>query len=254
MQKKYKNFYANGDSFVFGMESIGDCSTSEENKDYSFSKFLADSLKCSNYINNSYCGASNDFIFRQTIFDITNNKLDPNETFILVGWTSLNRIEVDSQGYLDQLPNFLLSKEGPLGEAAPREHIDHSILFVNPGWEMSFKKDNTIINRGKEITDWCTKYIWRDHLQVPIIESKIISLHHMLKYLGYNHLFVNTVANLPFTKHLDTKCVNFYNLDTDSFFQWGLKNAPEYHRKWNHFSFEAHKKYAGELYEYITCN
>lgn len=252
MQKKYKNLYANGDSFVFGMESIEDCSTVEENKNYSFPKYLSNLLDCDSYINNSYCGASNDFIFRQTVFDVVNENFVPSETFVIIGWTSLNRIDVGSQGYLDQLPEFLISKDGPLGQSAPKEHKDYGIMFVNPGWDLSFKKDDITINPGKEIVDWCTKYLWTDQLQVPLIESKMISLHYMLEYLGYDHLFVNTVSNLPFTKHIDINCKNFYDLDRDSFFQWSIKNFSKHHRRWNHFGHTAHNEYAKKLYEHIS--
>ena len=62
--------YANGDSFVFGMECLEDASTLELNKEYAFPKQLAKRLDCPTYINNAYNGATNDFIFRNTIFDL----------------------------------------------------------------------------------------------------------------------------------------------------------------------------------------
>ena len=171
---------------------------------------------------------------------------------MVIGWTSLHRIEVDSRGYLDQLPEFLLSKDGPLGQSAPREHRDHNVVFVNPSWQVEFNKDGKEINHGKEIVNWCTKYIWRQNLQIPQLEAKIVALHHMLNSLGYDHIFVNTVENLPGTSILDTSCKNFYKLDTDSFFQWAMQNMPEHHRPWNHFSSAAHEKYAHLLYNFMV--
>jgi hypothetical protein len=251
MQKKYKNLYANGDSFVFGMESIEDFSKTIENKNFAFPKYLHDMLGCSTYVNNAYNGASNDFIFRRTVFDLTTKKLPPEETFVVIGWTSLHRIDVDGKGFFSQIPNFIPDLASPEGPAACAEFKDHQIMFVNPGIILNFIKDNIKIDANKEIIEWCAKYIWTDNLQVPLIESKIIALDHMLTQLGYDHIFVNTVINLPYTDHLDPSCKNFYKIESDSFYQWALKTYPAEHRAWNHFSFLAHKSYAEILFNYI---
>ena len=62
--------YANGDSFVFGMECIKDFDRAEENKELAFPKHVAGGLGCSTYINNAYNGATNEFIFRNTILSV----------------------------------------------------------------------------------------------------------------------------------------------------------------------------------------
>ena len=64
-----KILYANGDSFVFGMECIVDGNQHESNKELAFPKHIANKLNCETYINNAYNGATNEFIFRTTIFD-----------------------------------------------------------------------------------------------------------------------------------------------------------------------------------------
>ena len=57
--------YANGDSFIFGMEILGDDSRDPANKDLSFVKKIADNMGA-DYINNAYNSATNEFIFRKT--------------------------------------------------------------------------------------------------------------------------------------------------------------------------------------------
>ena len=46
-----KLLYANGDSFVFGMECIASTDKSEENKMYAFPKHVSDHLNAETYIN-----------------------------------------------------------------------------------------------------------------------------------------------------------------------------------------------------------
>ena len=60
-----KILYASGDSFMFGMECLGDKSKTQENKQLAFPKYLSDMLNCDQYVNSSVCGATNEFIFRK---------------------------------------------------------------------------------------------------------------------------------------------------------------------------------------------
>ena len=98
-----KLLYTIGDSFVYGMECLGDRDRSLANKNFAFPKYIADSLGCEIYINNSYPGAPNSFIFKQAVFDILNLEnivKNPKDVFVVIGITSLHRIEVSPDFWL----------------------------------------------------------------------------------------------------------------------------------------------------------
>jgi hypothetical protein len=249
-----KLLYANGDSFVFGMEAIEDCSKDPENKNYSFSKYLSDLLGCELYINNAYNGATNEFIFRNTIFDLLeleNQGYNPKEVFVVIGWTSLHRIEVDGNGYFSQVPGFMISNQMPDGPGSNKEFKDHGTMFVNPGIGLSFIKDNKKIDTNKEVVEWCAKYFWTETVQLPRHEAMMLALQQILTAKGYRFVMLNTVCPLERTTKLNLSDRNLYKLDTDSFYQYASNNHKSKLRKWNHFSHDVHAAYAERLFEYI---
>ena len=119
-----KILYACGDSFMFGMECLGDKSKTQANKQLAFPKYLSDMLNCDQYINNSICGATNEFIFRQTVLDLINFEkqgINPNEVFVVVGITTLHRIEIDGERFYEPIVDKVWLEQQYSNEFFPKE-------------------------------------------------------------------------------------------------------------------------------------
>ena len=89
-----KILYANGDSFIAGMECLGHGDRTSENKEFAFPKHVAVNLSCEQYINNAYPGATNEFIFRRAILDLQElerNGTAPADVFSSPGKPELER-------------------------------------------------------------------------------------------------------------------------------------------------------------------
>lgn len=250
-----KVLYASGDSFVFGMECKEHYNRDPDNKLLAFPKYLADLLGCDTYVNNAYNGATNEFIFRKTLFDLIeleSNGVDPKDVFVVIGITTLHRIEVDGDRFFEQIPPHFV-EEVAKHPMFPVEYHEYKTIFANPGFNfgVTHYKTGADINIEKEIVPWCSKYIWTENVQLASQEARIISLHTYLKAKGYNHVFVNTVCPLERTKHLKFDNPNFYKLDSDSFYTWAKSKHPAHLRKYNHFSTVPHQEYAHLLFEYV---
>ena len=251
-----KILYANGDSFVFGMECIDHYDKTLANKEFAFPKQLADLMNIDTHINAAYNGATNEFIFRNTLLDILNFEKQgyaPKDVFVLVGITSLHRIEVDANRFFEQIPKDFVNKKVINDPMFPVEYHKYGTMFVNPGFGFGVNhyETNTVVNVDQLINPWCSNYIWTEKVQMLSQEARILSLHEILKAKGYRHLFVNTVCSLERTKNIDMSNKNFYKLETDSFYHWAKINHPTAQRKFNHFDTATHKAYAEDLHQYI---
>jgi hypothetical protein len=252
-----KTLYTNGDSFVFGMETMGPGSRDVACKDHSFAKHLSRQLNCDTYINKSYNGSGNDHIFKRTIFDL--NELEkqgvkPEDTFVLIGWSSLSRIEISGESWLSKIPNWKSVLEHFKQERDPSypvEFQDFGVVFCNPHSGITLTIGDQVIDTDNSIVPWAAKYLWDDVIQVPNQEARIIALHELLENRGYAHLFVNTCHPLFDTKNIDFSCKNYYNLDTGSFYDYGVLNYPDQMLVMNHFTEVPHIFYAEKLFEYI---
>jgi len=252
-----KTLYTNGDSFIFGMETIAPGSRDIACKEHSFAKHLSRYLNCETYINKSYNGSSNDHIFKRTIFDL--NELekqghDPKDTFVLIGWSSLSRIEISGEGWLSKIPNwrsvldYFKETKDP---SYPVEFRDFGVVFCNPQSGITLKVGDKVLDTDNSIVPWAAKYLWDDVLQVPNQEARIIALHELLENRGYAHLFVNTCHPLFNTKNLDFSCKNYYNLDTSSFYDYGCEHYPDQMLIMNHFTEVPHMFYAKKLFKHV---
>lgn len=255
-----KILYANGDSFVFGMECIEEQPTAEESKQLAFPKYLGDYLGAETYINNSYNGATNEFIFRNTIFDLKKLEQqghDPKDIFVVIGITSLHRIEIDAENWtgggeaLDEILDFM-QKDGFAGY--PASYRTHKTFFVNPNFSLNLKIRGRIYSLDDHVKEFCTTFLWTDNVQLASQDARILALHELLTLKGYKHIFVNTVHTLPAKTTVDLTCKNFYKLDSETFWQFGTENFPDEHRTHNHFSTIPHREYAKILFEYIQKN
>lgn len=248
--------YSNGDSFVFGMECLGDFNTEEHNKEYAFAKQLADHLNCNKYVNNAYNGATNDFIFRNTIFDLLELEktgVAPSDVFVLVGWTALHRLEIAGENWYNKIPAWEENKHD-LSWCDVVEFKDFGTLFVNPSCNVVMHTPHGTTHTTKgDIIPFCIDYLWHDHLQISQQEARIISLHEFLKSRGYRHLFVNTCDNHQFKK-IDNLTPNYYNLENESFSSWALTHYKSEHRANNHFSPVPHAEYGKLLLDYVVKN
>lgn len=251
--------YANGDSFVFGMGCLGDDARTQENKELAFPKYLANLLKSDVCINNSYCGATNEFTFKNTIFDLQeleNAGTNPQDVFVIIGITSLHRIEIDAINWWESLAPYgskLEFSETQIHSFTP-EFKKYGTLFVNPSAQLTMHSPRGSQTVQEAVYPWAVTFLWTERVQLASQEARIIALHEYLKSKGYAHLFVNTVCPLERTTYLDLSSTNFYKLDTDSFRQYGIENYPDEKRNCGHFSTLPHDQYAQILFEYIQKN
>jgi hypothetical protein len=254
-----KIVYANGDSFIAGMECLGHGDRAPENKELAFPKHVAVALGAEQYINNAYSGATNDFIFRRTIVDLQQLEatgISPSDVFVIVGFTALHRIEVDGQrlfeGYTD-LTGAPIPATGEFSKPfPPDEYVDYGTVFINPN-NMIMGKDRLgkIVNMADNIYPFCTRYLWTNYVQAPAQRARIHALHTLLTLKGYKHIILSTCSDeIEFPNNS-----NFFNpLNMRSFYEYAISLYPEERREHNHFSPIPHKAYADELITHIKEN
>jgi hypothetical protein len=255
-----KILYATGDSFVAGMECLGDGDRSPENKELAFPKHVAVNLSCEQYINNAYHGATNEFIFRRAILDLQElerNGTAPSEVFVIIGFTALHRIEVDGdrllEGRYDLDGKPILPNNKSFRPTPPDEFFDHNTVFINPG-QILFAKTQSgkVINVADDVYPFCTKYLWTNPVQRLSQEARVYALHTFLKLKGYKHVMVSTCSD-EIMFHND---VNFFNPlgELKSFYEYALTFHPTDVKKQNHFGPTAHAGYAELLINHIRDN
>jgi hypothetical protein len=251
-----KILYANGDSFTFGMECLGDFDRTLANRDLAFPKYISDYLNCEQYINNAYNGASNDFIFKRTLLDLIELEqqgVDPRDVFVLVGWSSLHRIEIDGDRWMEQIPNFM-SEDLKNDPSWPREYSDFGVIFANPGSGIRLTVGDTVLSVDRDIIPFCAHFLWTDVVQIATQETRMIALHETLKSKGYDHVFASMCHPFLKTNYIDNYSKNFYNVTKSSFYDYAVVNYPTEMRKHNHFTTVPHENYAKELFKYIKSN
>jgi len=251
-----KILYSNGDSFVAGMECLGDRDRTEENKQHAFPQHIATALECETYINNAYNGATNNFIFNNTIFDLLELERqghDPRDVFVVVGFTALYRSEIDCNAWFSNQPDFDMEIENQ-HISFPVEAKDCGVIFTNANSGLFRHNSVTqqVFSMQEDINPFCVNYLWTDAVQLPAQEARIIALHEFLKSKGYDHIFVNAVEPIKNTKHADLTVKNFYFLNFTSFFEFGSLNYPNELRECYHYSPMVHEKYAVKLFDYIN--
>lgn len=256
-----KILYANGDSFVFGMECSLPDIKSEKNKELAFPKYLSDLLGCDTYINEAHNGATNEFIFRKTILDLQKMEkegVNPADVFVVVGITSLHRTEIDGDNWLESkregFVNLFATDDAENFVSYPSEYIKYGTLFVQPGLQLDVLVDGVDHSLDKDVKPFLINYIWSEAIQVTSQEARIIALHEYLTVKGYRHLFVNSVCPFEQSTNLDFSCKNYYKLNKDAFWRYAYINFPKEQRKYKHFSTVPHKAYASLLLKYIEDN
>jgi len=250
--------YANGDSFVAGMECLGDGDRTEENKEFAFTKHIASALGSEQYLNNAYSGATNEFIFRRTIIDLKEleaNGTDPADVFVVIGFTALHRIEVDGVGLFDGYTDLSgapiphsggkFSKPFP-----PNEYVDYGTVFITPNNVILAKnRAGSQVNMAKNVYPFCSRYLWTNAVQAPSQRARIHALHTLLTLKGYKHVILSTCSDeIVFPNNS-----NFFNtVGTRSFYEYAINAYPAERRAHNHFSPIPHTAYALELIQHIN--
>lgn len=250
-----KLFYTNGDSFVYGMECLGHTNRSQQNKLQSFPNEIRLALGYESYMNNSYLGATNDFIFTQTLLDLEKLKkqgFSPDNVFVLIGWTSLFRIEIDGDRWLEQIPgssNWV--DKNQYSEDFPKEYTDYETLFVNVSSGLMIDNAYKFYDIRDSVVPFCAKYLWTDTVMNPQQDARIFAMDAYLKSQGYRYLFVNTVFPFPKLKYTDCSSTNYYDAENGSFLKFATENYPEEKREHHHFSSVPHQAYAQLLINHI---
>jgi len=250
-----KILYANGDSFVFGMEILGDDSRDSENKNRSFVKKIADSLDMG-YINNSYNSATNEFIFRKTLIDLENLEkagTAPSDVFVIIGWTALHREEIVGKYLLDYYHGGKPYKF----RSDSQEYTDFGTFFISPSHsqKMRIVAGGTVqtIDLVGPAVEFCSMCLWDDNFQQEKFESNLLALKTYLEHKGYRYLFINTCSTLGPNKLVNFTDPRFFNFN-QSFFEWGKEHYPKSLMLKNHFNEDVHDEFARLIIDYINQN
>lgn len=255
-----KILYANGDSFVAGMECLGHGDRRPENKELAFPKHLAVALESEKYINNAYHGSTNDFIFKRTVLDLQELEkqgTNPADVFVLVGFTSLYRIELDGQRlfeeYTDTAGKPISRIIGQNSNIPPDEYIDYGTIFITVNNIILAKtRSGKTVNVATDVYPFCVKYLWTKPVQYLSHQSRVHALHTLLKLKGYKHVILSTCSDeVEFPPG-----PNFFNPPTNfrSFYEYAINFYPKERRDHNHFSPLPHAMYAEELITHIKDN
>lgn len=251
--------YCMGDSFVFGMEIFGDSNREERNKEMSFPRYVANALDCDTYINSAYNGATNEFIFKTTISDLIElekTHIDPKDTFVIVGWTSLVRTEVDAEGFYSCNPfsnPSEIQKELERFTQSP-EAVDHGVQFISPFLEIliTHEKGKKHTDLGDFVLPWLTRFLWTDKVMIPAQQARMAALEGFLKSRGYRYVFVATCGDYSFPLLEESK--HYFWPDEKTFHNYALRHYPAHQRAEQHFSAAPHNGFGELLVDYITKN
>jgi hypothetical protein len=249
-------FYCNGDSFVFGMEIFGHGNREERNKELSFTKHVADELGCDTYINSAYNGATNDFIFKTTIADLIElekTMIDPKDTFVLIAWTSLIRIELDARGFYGANPFSADIDQDLQQHTEAPEAMDRGVAFISPFLEVLITKDNKEqVDLSNYVLPWLTRFIWTDPVLILAQQARMAAMEAFLKGRGYRYVFVATCGDYTFPLLEDSN--HYFWPEEKTMHDFCLKHFPNHQRQDQHFDEVPHAAFGKLLVDYITKN
>jgi hypothetical protein len=261
-----KILYANGDSFTFGMEILGDHSQVIENNDLAYPAILNKLLNIEVNRNEAYCGATNEFIFRKTIQNLLEMEatgINPKDVFVVIGWTAICRTEINAVHLIENILQ---------GEMTLQELKDISLLcpelrnfetfFIAAGSNITLEyKEKNRNDFVPAVVEFLVNYIWRDDLEYEKWFVQQESLKNFLNNKGYDFLMLNTTQKFEidnfnsWTKELmktfDSRYIDPINF---SMYDWVKECYPQETMKYRHPTKKAHQKFAEYLYQYIVDN
>jgi hypothetical protein len=262
-----KLLYANGDSFTFGMEILGDHSQIPENKNLSYPEELRKLLNIEFGRNEAYCGATNEFIFRKTIqnlLELESLGIDPKDVFVVIGWSSICRTEINAMSWIQNIVKDKMTlAELQQNNLGAKEFDNFGTFFIsaNAGiivnWE-GITRDNFV----PSILEFLVEFMWRDDLEYEKWFVQQESLRGFLNNKGYDFLMLNSTQKFEYdkfnrwTKELMETFDTIKYIDPINFsmYDWVKENYPNEEMKFRHPSKKAHSKFAEYLYQYIIDN
>lgn len=230
-----------GCSHMAGCELDSVNTDSKYNRENCFAARVAKNLGY-NYYNLAVAGASNQFIHRKVIEFITTHAKKDEDYFFLIGWTSVERMELrynqnDTYGY-HSYADFHDDKYFPLTSGTSK-----NIIF-----DSKMKKMLKFVD-----------ILFDEHLKENETSTLIWSAQELLKNNNFKYFMINTCVNLRRTSYnsniidkIDLKY--FYNPEdlNSSYFYHCLNrfNFKKYSNYWHHYE-PAHIEYSKFLTDKI---
>jgi len=260
----YDLLYTNGDSFTMGMEILGDKDITEENKNHAYPMHVTDLMGIKDHANSALPGAPNEWIARQTIFDLLRyekNGQDLSKVFCLVGWSSINRLEVSVKEDIQKAKDLGLWP--PMGFTSYEIDL-FGTNFINSSIEKFIldKDGKNIFDFSKGAHEFAVEYLWDEELEHEKWFTNIQLVKNFFENKGINYLMVNNVSpwvsnsKWRLNKHEDLLFDKHYYEPTKFSFQdWGHSRYPFERRQESHFTRKVHVNFAEKiLYPYIKEN
>jgi hypothetical protein len=256
----FELLYACGDSFTHGMEILGDCNVSEENKYHAYPMQITDELGIANNINSALPGAPNEWIARTTILDLLKLQTegqDLSKVFVIIGWSGINRLEITAK---EEIKN--LKKTGdwpPLGMVSTEIEM-FGTNFVNPNTTKWVKDGNgdLICNFGDDAQMFCAQFLWDEDLEHEkwfgyIMAVKSFCEANNIKYFMHNNVHEwNRLLKIRPNFLVDTVFgKEYYKFDTFSFSQWAKQKHSYGKRREGHYSKQVHTEFKNLVLPYI---
>jgi len=258
------------------MEILGDNDVTLENKQFAYSAEIGKLLNIDHVCNKSYCGATNEFIFRKTIenlLEIEASGLNPKDVFVIIGWTSICRAELNAINWTmdaaikgdskltnikpSDIPAFVTSFGAVIDEFS-----QFGTRFVSPMRQNFFQLNDKTSNFTDHVIDFLVEYVWEDSLEYEKWFVQQEALKSFLNLRGYDFLMFNATGKFnldgfnSWTKNLmktfDYKSyidpINF------SMYDWVNEFYPNEIMEAKHPNKKAHQKFAEYLHQYIIEN
>lgn len=263
-----KILYANGDSFTFGMEILGGNDRRQQNKDLAYPALLAEKLNIPQVVNGSFLGAPNEFIFRQTMFELLeleNKGIKPEEMLVVVGWTVPFRSEINLKAAVEDARAAKVMCDDPTARTNLVEYPEFNAwgnIFISAFAGTKYQVDRNTAIDIEDAKAFHVDFIWDWDLEYNRWFSYIIALEHFLKARGYDFVFFNAIH--PFNLDIDKinnqakryrnllQGDNYYNFLDWGWSDWGQKKFPETVTQYQHFNGEMHERFSGMLLTHIN--
>lgn len=236
-----KTLVAIGCSHMAGSELYQGRGDHPKSKELSFAATVAKGMNL-DYINLAQNGASNDYIYRNTIKFINNNLEYINDYFFLIGWTSAWRFELRYRDDEDYVHNR-------------GEHVvDPKYVPCSPNMWV----DNIQERRMKKLVTKYSDILSEPSMMYDKMATFAWSLQQTFKSLNIKYYMFNSVHNIP---NIDSNKHIIKNLDVEYFYEPQKNEVTFYNYCTNMLSFkpsqyyhlpkEAHDEYAKILLQRI---
>lgn len=264
-----KIVYANGDSFTYGMEILGDDDRTPANKELAYPAKVAKALNIPKVFNGAFIGAGNEFIFRQTMFELIELErqgIDPKDVLVLIGWTVPFRSEINlKEAVTSARAGKIIASDNETEQKYLENYPEFTAfgnIFISAFAGTKYHVDKTSVIDITDARDFHINYIWDWDLEYNKWFCQVIALESFLRSKGYDFLFFNAIHafNLDLEK-LNNQAKHYRHLlDGPNYFRfldwgwsdWGHQKFPETVTYKSHFKEEMHEKFAGMLVQHLN--